>query len=82
MNVGCENDAAAVAAIAAVRTAARNEFLAAKAAATVAAIASLRVDANVIDEFHFAIKPQEREGGNFRRRARTAADHFFLSRDS
>ena len=62
----CEYDVAAVAAVAAVRTAARDEFLAAKAAAPVPAVASLRVNADVIDEFHSSIKPQEREGGKFR----------------
>ena len=66
VNVGLEDDAASVAAIAAVRTATRDEFLTAEATATIPAITGLRVDANVIDEFHSAIKPQEREGSKFR----------------
>jgi hypothetical protein len=70
VNVGLEDDAASVAAIAAVRTATRDEFLTAEATATIPAITGLRVDANVIDEFHSAINPQEREGSKFSGAAR------------
>ncbi len=56
MNVGFENDAPSVAAIAAIRSAMRDVFLPAETAATVAAIAGLRMNANMIDESHFAIK--------------------------
>jgi hypothetical protein len=65
VNVSLENYAASVAAIAAIRTATRDEFLTAKATAPIPTITGLRVNANMIDEFHSAIKPQEREGSKF-----------------
>jgi hypothetical protein len=62
VNVSLQNDVASVAAIAAVRPATRNKFFPAEAAAAVATIPSLRVNANVIDEFHSAIKPKNAKG--------------------
>ena len=50
--VGDQPDAAAVAAIATVRAAERNEFLATEAHAAVAAVAGLYVDLGFVDEFH------------------------------
>jgi hypothetical protein len=64
--VGFENDAAAIAAITTVRSAARNELFPSKAAATVAAISSLCMDANMIDEFHLAIRALGVKGARFR----------------
>jgi hypothetical protein len=66
VHVGLENDASPVTTVATVRPAARNEFFPPETAAAIAAISSLRVNANMIDEFHFAIKPQEAAGGKFR----------------
>jgi hypothetical protein len=54
MNVRFENDAPSVASIATIRSPVRDEFFAAETAATVASVAGLRINANMIDEFHFA----------------------------
>jgi hypothetical protein len=56
MNVGLENDIPSVASIATIRPAMRDVFLPAETAATVASIAGLRMNADMIDESHFAIK--------------------------
>jgi len=82
VNVSLKNDASSVATVTAVRPATWNEFLTAKAATAIAAIPSFRVNANVIDEFHSAIKPQERKGSKFRAPRPNATGHFFLSKDS
>jgi len=65
VDVSLENNAPSVATIAAVRPAVRDELFPAEATAAIASISSLRVNANVIDEFHSAIKPQERKGSKF-----------------
>jgi hypothetical protein len=65
VDVSLENDAPSVAAIAAVRPAMRDKLFPPEATAAIASISSLRINANVIDEFHSVIKPQEREGGKF-----------------
>jgi hypothetical protein len=56
MNVGLENDIPSVASIATIRPAMRDVFLPAETAATVAPVAGLRMNADMIDEPHFAIK--------------------------
>jgi hypothetical protein len=56
MNVGFENDAPSVAPVAAIGSAMRDVFLPPETAATVASIAGLRMNANVIDESHFPLK--------------------------
>jgi hypothetical protein len=63
VNVGLQDDTSSIAAISTVRSAARDEFLSTKAATAIAAIPSLCMDANVIDELHSAIKAQEAESG-------------------
>jgi hypothetical protein len=63
VGVGFENDAPAIAPITTVWSAAWNEFFPPEAAATIAAVAGLRMDANMVDEFHFAIRALEVEGG-------------------
>jgi hypothetical protein len=66
VNVSPENDASSIATVSAVRTAARNELLAAKAAAAITAIPGLAMNANVINELHSASKAQEFEEGKRR----------------
>jgi hypothetical protein len=66
VRVGFQNDAAAVAPIPSIWSAARNKLFFPKAAATVAAISRLCMDANMVDEFHLAIRVLEVEGGRFR----------------
>ena len=66
MRVGLQNDAAAIASISPIWTAARNKLFFPKAAAAVAAISRLCMDANMIDEFHLAIRALELAGGRFR----------------
>lgn len=56
MKVRSENDIPPVASIAAIRSAMRDEFFPAETAATIASVAGLRMNANMIDEFHSAIK--------------------------
>ena len=58
MNIGLERDAASVAAITPIGSASGNEFLTPEAAATIAAIPRLGVNAHVIDELHRVAKPQ------------------------
>jgi hypothetical protein len=55
MNVRSENDIPPVSSIAAIRSAMRDEFFPAETAATIASVAGLRMNANMIDEFHGAI---------------------------
>jgi hypothetical protein len=66
VRVGFENDAAAVTAVATVGSPARNKLFPSKAAATIAAISRLRMDANMVDEFHFVIRALEAQEGRFR----------------
>ena len=55
-----EDDRAAAAAVAAVRTALRNELLAAEASGTIAAFAALNFDIGFVDEFH--VEPRKKSG--------------------
>lgn len=52
IGVGFEDDAAAVAAVAAVGSAAGDEFFTAEAAAAVAAVAGFGVDADLVNKLH------------------------------
>ena len=58
--VGFSPDRAAAAAVAAVRTALRNELLAAEASGTIAAFAALNFDIGFVDEFH--VEPRKKSG--------------------
>ena len=55
-----KDDIAAAAAVAAVRTALRNELLAAEASGTIAAFAALNFDIGFVDEFH--VEPRKKSG--------------------
>jgi hypothetical protein len=66
VNVSLENDISSVAAVSTIGTTVRHELLATKTAAAITSISSLRVNANVINELHSLIKPQERQPSKFR----------------